>query len=131
MFFRIYTHGEIASESIFILTDTFNMCHPSYESMSCPDPYNLNLGGDVIAAQQAEGRLGNSSQRSNGILGHGHSLQLEFLHELMKICFVFEPLHHGACQPPGGGTECFLNPVLGFRHIDIGDDQGAGGSPMP
>src|SRR5437868_834288 len=34
MFFRIYTHGEIASESIFILTDTFNMCHPSYESMS-------------------------------------------------------------------------------------------------
>jgi hypothetical protein len=26
--------GEIASESIFMLTDTFNMCHPSYESMS-------------------------------------------------------------------------------------------------
>src|SRR5436309_15027478 len=34
MVFRMYTHGEIASESIFILTDTFNMCHPSYESMS-------------------------------------------------------------------------------------------------
>jgi hypothetical protein len=26
--------GEFASESIFILTDPFNMCHPSYESMS-------------------------------------------------------------------------------------------------
>ncbi len=25
---RMYTHGEIASESIFMLTDTFNMCHP-------------------------------------------------------------------------------------------------------
>jgi hypothetical protein len=39
MVFRMYTHGEIASESIFILTDTFNMCHPSYESMSHASSY--------------------------------------------------------------------------------------------
>ncbi len=25
----------LAQVNFFILTDTFNMCHPSYESMSC------------------------------------------------------------------------------------------------
>jgi hypothetical protein len=31
----------LAQVNFFILTDTFNMCHPSYESMSWNSPYNL------------------------------------------------------------------------------------------